>query len=102
MSRSILLLAVLALSTVAPLAAAHLSHGGCSSTTLTTGAVHVDRYNPFCSGVTVSSSLLSCDGGFDIHVTTIAHVLILYQGGCQTGVVLQVVRPDGTTGDVLA
>lgn len=94
MRASILLLAVL--STLAtPLAAAHLTHGGCSSrTVLGNNVVHVDSYNRPCSGAVAYSPIAQCAGA-DLHFIVGVHVLVLYDGGCQTGVVLEPITFEG-------
>lgn len=92
---------LLALSTALPLAAAHLTHAGCGSTSIAIGVVHADRYNSPCFGYTVSTPLAACRG-FDVHPIATVHILILYDTQCQTGIVVQNIRPDGTTQDLLA
>ena len=99
-----LLLATLVLSAILPaLAAAHFPHGFCSSTTLRPGSavVHVDSFTGACRGVVVSSPLVVCDGGVDLHAVRGVHVLILYGDGCQTGVVVELLRTDGAPAPLL-
>lgn len=96
-----LLAALLAASALAPLAVAHLSHGGCSSATVVTGAVHVDQYVGVCRGVTVSTPLAECHG-IDVHPARNLHVLVLWGATCQTGVVLSFLREDGSAAPLLA
>lgn len=97
MRATLFVLATLLLATTLPaLAAAHLTHGTCSSTTVQPQSVlvHVDSFAGRCRGVVVSSPLVACDGGLDLHPARGVHVLVLYQDGCQTGVVVEIVRGD--------
>lgn len=88
-----LLATLLALSTLPP-ALAHLTHATCSSTSAPVRQVHVDSFGGSCRGVVVSWPYLACDGGLDVHAARGVHVLVLYENGCQTGVVVQPVRVD--------
>lgn len=96
--RTLALTTLLLLATAAPLAAAHLQHApSCTSRTLGNGALaHVDLYNRPCAGAVAYSPAAVCYAGIDSHnVVQGVHVLVLYGGGCQTGVVIEPLTADG-------
>lgn len=80
-------LALLLVTALLPLAAAHRTHDVCSSNSATEGQVHVDFYRGECVGATVSTGVL-CSTNFDFGGEKYVHVLVLYGAGCQTGVIL--------------
>ena len=88
MRTATLLATLFVLTTLAlPLAAAHHTHSGCTSATkVDAGVVHVDKYYPPCSGMTVSTAAECFNFGQDIHFRGY-HILILRGHGCQTGVI---------------
>ena len=102
--RTPFVLAMLVLAAALPaVASAHLSHSWCTSTTLrpASNAVHVDSFTGACRGLVVSSPLIACDGGLDLHVLNGVHVLVLYDSGCQTGVVVEVLLLDAAPAPLL-
>lgn len=70
-------------------ALAHLTHDGCSSVTVVDRPIHVDSYQGNCSGITVSVPNAIC-AGVDVHVGN-AHILVIWDWNCQTGVVTEFV-----------
>ncbi|HWH08071.1 MAG TPA: hypothetical protein VNX21_02660 [Candidatus Thermoplasmatota archaeon] len=97
-----LVLALLALASVAPVAAAHYDHDPCPfSTSQTRGVVHVDVWRFGCLGAAVSfPELVDCTTRFHTHFGGV-HVFVLYGSGCQTGVILETLEASEAAAPLL-
>lgn len=84
-----LLIAALLLTTLPAFASAHADHPpSCgTSRSVVNGAVHVDVWGGACVGATVWTPHAVCVFG-ESHVLNL-HVMVLYGGGCQTGVLVE-------------
>lgn len=88
----ILSLSMLALATVPVVATATLDHPGCGTSDATippNGAVKVEVWTTNCTGAVVWMPLIA-ECADNVHEDVLGvHVLVLHDGGCQTGVLVQ-------------
>ena len=86
-----IVLATLLAATLAPLAAAHTGHASCTTRDTPVGGtlLHLDVANRPCLGAVVYSPALFCSNLADVHPVVGVHVLVLWGGHCNVGVVVE-------------